>query len=192
MVPCFSSRAEPRFSPTCHGMAVHISKANSDKINQYLYMKYTCLLLGQIKILNVSYFHNSLSILPNRVFRLLTDASLVQLNFLLCFVPYVFLRSWHLTNCQDPTRCNGSSLLFYVFVRSAHTPVTVMFRGWVRSSPFFYLFYIFIHSTLYGATSLQLSSYYLTTARFQTDITDMLWVMCLSVWCHKVAEVQNI
>ncbi len=25
---------------------------------------------------------------PNRVFRLLTDASLVQLNFLLCFVPY--------------------------------------------------------------------------------------------------------
>ncbi len=27
---------------------------------------------------------------PNRVFRLLTDASLVQLNFLLCFVPYVF------------------------------------------------------------------------------------------------------
>ncbi len=26
---------------------------------------------------------------PNRVFRLLTDASLVQLNFLLCFVPYV-------------------------------------------------------------------------------------------------------
>ncbi len=27
---------------------------------------------------------------PNRVFRLLTDASLVQLNFLLCFVPYVY------------------------------------------------------------------------------------------------------
>ncbi len=27
---------------------------------------------------------------PNRVFWLLIDASLVQLNFLLCFVPYVW------------------------------------------------------------------------------------------------------
>ncbi len=29
----------------------------------------------------------------SRVFRLLTDASLAQLNFLLCFAPYVYLHS---------------------------------------------------------------------------------------------------